>query len=91
MNPPAPPDAAAAAPPPAACGRCGYDVRGLSSFTCPECGSDLREVGIVRPRSRRGLDVGWKLLILAVGWPVGALALLLIVSPFVTTSGPGGN
>src|SRR4051812_17324269 len=32
---------------PRACGRCGYDVRGLPTFTCPECGSDLREVGIV--------------------------------------------
>jgi hypothetical protein len=29
-----------------ACGRCGYDVRGLPTFFCPECGSDLREVGI---------------------------------------------
>lgn len=28
------------------CGRCGYNVRGLPSMTCPECGSDLREVGI---------------------------------------------
>jgi|GEM_PF-3506580 len=31
------------------CGHCGYAVRGLDSFTCPECGSDLREVGIVAP------------------------------------------
>ncbi|MGQ9649576.1 MAG: hypothetical protein ACUVXJ_05670 [Phycisphaerae bacterium] len=30
-----------------ACGKCGYAVRGLPTFTCPECGSDLREVGIV--------------------------------------------
>jgi hypothetical protein len=29
------------------CGRCGYDVRGLPTFACPECGADLREVGIV--------------------------------------------
>lgn len=27
------------------CGRCGYPTRGLSSFFCPECGSDRREVG----------------------------------------------
>jgi class 3 adenylate cyclase len=26
--------------------KCGYQVRGLTTFTCPECGSDLREVGI---------------------------------------------
>jgi hypothetical protein len=30
------------------CGKCGYDVSGLPTFTCPECGSDLRQVGIVR-------------------------------------------
>jgi predicted RNA-binding Zn-ribbon protein involved in translation (DUF1610 family) len=29
------------------CGKCGYQVRGLTTFTCPECGSDLREVGIL--------------------------------------------
>src|SRR5262245_46761666 len=31
------------------CGYCGYPVRGLPSFVCPECGSDLREVGIDTP------------------------------------------
>ena len=29
------------------CGRCGYNVRGLPSSTCPECGSDLDVVGRV--------------------------------------------
>ena len=29
------------------CGRCGYDVTGLTTFVCPECGADLHEVGIV--------------------------------------------
>ena len=32
------------------CGQCGYGVTGLPSFTCPECGSDLRDVGIVHPK-----------------------------------------
>jgi hypothetical protein len=37
------------------CGKCGYLVRGLSTFICPECGSDLREVGIVSaPSAGRG-------------------------------------
>ncbi|HEY7089210.1 MAG TPA: hypothetical protein VH518_14030 [Tepidisphaeraceae bacterium] len=31
------------------CAGCGYPVRGLPSFICPECGCDLREVGIVTP------------------------------------------
>ncbi len=38
------------------CGGCRYPVEGLTSFTCPECGRDLREAGIlvpgVRPRHR---------------------------------------
>src|SRR5258706_6017168 len=29
------------------CGKCGYRVTGLPTFQCPECGMDLREVGIV--------------------------------------------
>ena len=33
------------------CGGCGYVVRGLSQLTCPECGADLREVGIGRGSS----------------------------------------
>jgi hypothetical protein len=28
------------------CGACGYDTRGLTKLTCPECGNDLRIVGI---------------------------------------------
>lgn len=35
------------------CGKCGYSVRGATHFSCPECGSDLREVGITRPNSSR--------------------------------------
>ena len=34
------------------CGKCGYVVTTLPTFTCPECGSDLREVGIVSPLTR---------------------------------------
>ena len=35
------------------CRACGYAVKGLPSFTCPECGSDLREVGIDTPGAAR--------------------------------------
>lgn len=31
------------------CGRCGYDVKGLESLICPECGADLREIGTRSP------------------------------------------
>lgn len=38
------------------CGDCRYPVEGLTTFTCPECGKDFREAGIlvpgVRPRHR---------------------------------------
>ena len=33
------------------CGKCGYIVRGLPSNICPECGSDLEQVGIITHRS----------------------------------------
>ena len=35
------------------CRACGYAVKGLPSFICPECGSDLREVGIDTPGAGR--------------------------------------
>lgn len=35
------------------CGKCGYPARGIESLNCPECGADLREVGIVDPNRRR--------------------------------------
>src|SRR2546427_6597927 len=31
------------------CAACGYSTLGLGTFTCPECGSDLRRVGILTP------------------------------------------
>ncbi len=34
-----------------ACGGCGYAVRGLEALNCPECGADLRMVGINRGAS----------------------------------------
>ncbi len=37
---------------PAACNDCGYPVGGLESMTCPECGSDLRVIGIAPARRR---------------------------------------
>lgn len=34
------------------CAKCGYAVRGLMGLDCPECGADLREVGIMTPKQR---------------------------------------
>ena len=52
------------------CGRCGYDVRGLPTTVCPECGGDLREVGTRRSGGRRE----------AAAWLVSALGLAGIVT-----------
>ena len=49
------------------CGRCGYDVRGLPTPVCPECGGDL---GVVGTRRRAGVGVwltGWTAAMLTVG------------------------
>lgn len=36
------------------CGKCGYRVTGLPTFQCPECGSDLRDVGILKQETKAG-------------------------------------
>jgi hypothetical protein len=53
------------APGPVACGACGYPVRGLTSWTCPECGADLQAVGTTQPGRRlTGLALyGWAMLL----------------------------
>lgn len=57
------------------CGQCGYQVRGLTTFTCPECGSDLREVGIRTAGSHAPLSPGLKALIWTVLLPFPAILL----------------
>ena len=71
------------------CRACGYAVRGLPSFTCPECGSDLREVGIDTPGTGAEIFRRFKWLAGAVGgmfvalWRV--LGLRLPVATFRAT------
>jgi hypothetical protein len=55
------------------CGQCGYIVRGIATFVCPECGSDLREVGIDTGHGRRPpwgaalvLSIFWTAILVAV-------------------------
>ncbi len=51
-----------------ACGHCDYPARGITGFDCPECGSDLRTVGIIdRDRIHTG----------------GAIALAVMLSTIV--------
>ena len=56
------------------CGSCGYCVRGLERLTCPECGGDLREVGIVTPGAARPMGRGAKLAL----WTALSIAPALI-------------
>jgi len=69
------------------CGRCGYNVRGLPTFTCPECGSDLREVGIRTAGQPRALGpwarVALWTLILPVPATIVSFGLLITVIPTV--------
>lgn len=39
------------------CGACGYAVRGATTLACSECGADLREVGIHRPKGQNAVAV----------------------------------
>jgi hypothetical protein len=54
---------------PGKCGACGYQVRGIGSLNCPECGADLREVGITTRETGGSL---WLL-------PVVILMILLVM------------
>jgi len=71
----------------AACGNCGYAVRGLAETRCPECGSDLLHVGVVTPRlaaKHRGSGpaaaLAWLIL-----WPLLFLPLNAMVTSLLST------
>ncbi|HEY7117668.1 MAG TPA: adenylate/guanylate cyclase domain-containing protein [Tepidisphaeraceae bacterium] len=74
------------------CGHCGYAVVGLTTFTCPECGSDLREVGIVRSRnappppalaSARPRPLGeFATFVRVVGWQLALFAILFTLGAY---------
>jgi len=60
------------------CGKCGYSVKGLSALNCPECGSDLREVGIERPGGVAGKNVA-----LIGGLVLLGLVLMCVITTFL--------
>jgi len=66
-----------------ACESCSYPAAGLESFTCPECGCDLRTSGIITPAmeiQRRGSLAGALL-----AWTIlcGLIAYLAFILSFV--------
>jgi hypothetical protein len=68
-----------------ACEACRYPAAGLESFTCPECGNDLRTTGIITPAmeiSRRGTLVGailaWTILCGIIAYMVFILSFMFV-------------
>lgn len=59
---------------PPECARCGYAVVGLPSSICPECGSDLNDVGIITDRRRNRNAY----LIYGGAWTCGLLLMVII-------------
>ena len=67
------------------CGECGYCARGLPTTRCPECGSDLRDVGVsvgsAPTALRRHVRIGaWAVLILLSALLAGVAIELNVVS-----------
>ncbi len=81
-----------------ACERCHYHVGGLSTFRCPECGTDLRATGIITPamelRRRGGLWaalMAWTMLMLGVSIFVLGLVASMMWSPMMATNSASAN
>lgn len=68
----------------AKCAACSYAVRGVESFTCPECGADLREVGIIPPVRYRMIGPTTFLFLWFLLWGLTAIVLVRIAGTMVT-------
>jgi hypothetical protein len=84
------------------CGKCGYPVQGLPTFTCPECGSDLRQVGIVtswqaRPVGPLARGLLWTLALPVPAYVVTAVLAMTVLPIRITQqqtlslAGPGSQ
>lgn len=69
----------------AACEKCRYAVASLSTFTCPECGTDFRRTGIITlamEARRRGSTlaalIAWTFLCGMGGYIVGMIAMVTL-------------
>lgn len=66
------------------CGSCGYDVRHIIALSCPECGLDLRQAGIVAPGQAPRLSAMWAALMWLTLYPIPAMVVgYIIVNTFV--------
>ena len=68
-----------------ACGRCGYNTTGLTSLTCPECGSDLRAVGIVTAAASRRLTFPLAAAVFTLMWIFAGVLLPGVMGHIVPT------
>jgi len=66
-----------------ACGQCGYFVTGLCGNVCPECGSDLRIVGVVAPGEARQAQARFTVAILALLLPLPMVIGWRVVHPLL--------
>lgn len=65
------------------CGACGYDLRGIASERCPECGATESEASDVLVESDRWSDTTW-----AMGlFPIVSFAPVAVWSAFVLVCG----
>lgn len=62
------------------CGSCGYAVEGLETLRCPECGSDLRTVGIITPATSGGVPRGVWAVLFTLFLPIPALVISGVLS-----------
>ncbi len=69
------------------CAHCHYDLSGNETLTCPECGSDLRRVGLVTPatelQARPSITSAlacWAMVAFALGWVFARPAVISYVS-----------
>ena len=67
------------------CGACGYAVRGLEALNCPECGADLRVVGINRPKGGTARGIGIALTAVTALFILGCIGSMFL---WVSSSGP---
>lgn len=65
------------------CGECHYAIKGLEEWRCPECGSDLRQVGIILPKGRGQLRT--TLLVGLIAWT--ALCASMVFTILLRTDG----
>jgi hypothetical protein len=76
------------------CGACRYPVAGLEVLRCPECGADLRTVGILTP-ANSGPSRTMIATLLVVAWslalPLPAIFATLIVARALTTWSMAAN